>query len=58
PLPYLVGGAFVALLFLLCCCWCFCKRCCRKKKKKEGKKGLKGQVDLKTVQMLGGIQRK
>ncbi|XP_071824646.1 synaptotagmin-1-like isoform X2 [Apostichopus japonicus] len=53
PLPYLVGGAFVALLFLLCCCWCFCKRCCRKKKKKEGKKGLKGQVDLKTVQMLG-----
>lgn len=53
PLPYLVGGAFVAILFLLCCCYCFCKRCCRKKKKKEGKKGLKGPVDLKTVQMLG-----
>ncbi|XP_046550369.1 synaptotagmin-1 isoform X2 [Haliotis rubra] len=43
-----------ALLFLLCCTYCVCKRCCcKKRKKKEGKKGLKGAVDLKSVQLLG-----
>ncbi|KAK7108304.1 synaptotagmin-1 isoform X2 [Littorina saxatilis] len=42
-----------ALLILSCCFYCLCKRCCRKRKKKEGKKGLKGAVDLKSVQLLG-----
>jgi len=44
----------IGFLVLLCCLICICKSCCcRKKKKKEGKKGLKGGVDLRTVQMLG-----
>ncbi|XP_059157648.1 synaptotagmin-1 isoform X2 [Physella acuta] len=42
-----------ALLFLICTVYCVCRRCCRKRKKKEGKKGLKGAVDLKSVQLLG-----
>ncbi|XP_030843625.1 synaptotagmin-1-like isoform X3 [Strongylocentrotus purpuratus] len=56
PLPTwaVVAIAIVAGLILLCCCFCICKKCCcKKRKKKEGKKGLKGAVDLKSVQMLG-----
>ena len=46
--------AIVAGLILLCCCICMCKYCCyRRKKSKDAKKGLKGVVDLKSVQMLG-----
>ncbi|BFZ24713.1 hypothetical protein BsWGS_27751 [Bradybaena similaris] len=41
------------ILLLSCCLFCLCRRCCRKRKKKEGKKGLKGAVDLKSVQLLG-----
>lgn len=48
----LIGAG--VLLVLGCCCYCICKRCiCRKKKKKEGKKGLKGAVDLRNVALLG-----
>ncbi|XP_063402531.1 synaptotagmin-1-like isoform X1 [Mytilus trossulus] len=48
----LIGAG--VLLVLSCCCYCICKRCiCRKKKKKEGKKGLKGAVDLRNVALLG-----
>ena len=48
----LIGAG--TLLILSCCCYCICKRCiCRKKKKKEGKKGLKGAVDLRNVALLG-----
>ncbi|XP_055954893.1 synaptotagmin-1 [Patella vulgata] len=46
-----------ALLILVCCTYCMCKRCCRKRKKKEGKKGLKGAVDLKSVQLLGNAYK-
>nr|WDE41110.1 synaptotagmin 1 [Schizocardium californicum] len=56
PLPMwaIIAIGIVAGLLLLCCCICICKKCiCKKKKKKEGKKGLKGAVDLKSVQMLG-----
>ncbi|XP_063970003.1 synaptotagmin-2-like [Lytechinus pictus] len=56
PLPTwaVIAIAIVAGLILLCCCFCICKKCCcKKRKKKEGKKGLKGAVDLKSVQMLG-----
>jgi len=56
PLPpwAIIAIGIVAGLLLLCCCICICKKCiCKKKKKKEGKKGLKGAVDLKSVQMLG-----
>ncbi|XP_070544656.1 synaptotagmin-1-like isoform X2 [Ptychodera flava] len=54
PMPAIIAIAVVAGLLLLCCCICICKKCCcKKKKKKEGKKGLKGAVDLKSVQMLG-----
>ncbi|XP_076466121.1 synaptotagmin-1-like isoform X4 [Babylonia areolata] len=46
-----------ALLVLSCCFYCICKRCCGKRKKKEGKKGLKGAVDLKSVQLLGNAYK-
>ncbi|XP_022111830.1 synaptotagmin-1-like isoform X2 [Acanthaster planci] len=60
PLPMwaIILIAIVAGLLLLCCCGCICvKCCCKKKKKKEGKKGLKGAVDLKSVQMLGAAYK-
>ncbi|XP_036368181.1 synaptotagmin-1 isoform X2 [Octopus sinensis] len=41
------------LLFLVCAAYCCCKRICRRRKKKDGKKGLKGAVDLRSVQILG-----
>jgi len=48
----------VAALILLCCCICVCKYCCyRRKKSKDAKKGLKGVVDLKSVQMLGNAYK-
>ncbi|XP_071493645.1 synaptotagmin-1-like isoform X2 [Diadema antillarum] len=56
PLPTwaVVAIAIAAGLILLCCCFCICKKCCcKKRKKKDAKKGLKGAVDLKSVQMLG-----
>ncbi|XP_017763708.1 PREDICTED: synaptotagmin 1 isoform X2 [Eufriesea mexicana] len=34
-------------------CFCCIRRCCRKRRSKDGKKGLKGAVDLKSVQLLG-----
>ncbi|XP_074661026.1 synaptotagmin-1-like isoform X1 [Tubulanus polymorphus] len=52
PLWATITIAVVAVLLLLCCCICICKKCC-KRKRKEGKKGLKGAVDLKSVQILG-----
>jgi hypothetical protein len=45
----------VASLLLLCTiliCICRCC-CCRKKKDGDGKKGLKGTVDLNAVKLLG-----
>lgn len=46
--------AIAAGLILLCCLICICRYCCcRRKKAKDAKKGLKGVVDLKSVQMLG-----
>ncbi|XP_077864938.1 synaptotagmin 1 isoform X2 [Saccoglossus kowalevskii] len=54
PMWAIIAIAIVAGLLLLCCCFCICKKCiCKKRKKKEGKKGLKGAVDLKSVSMLG-----
>ena len=55
PLWAVVLIGIVALLLLLCCCYCICKKCiCKKRKKgKDAKKGLKGAVDLKSVQLLG-----
>jgi len=54
PLWSIILIAIIAGLVFLCLLICICKACCcKKKKKKEGKKGLKGVVDLKTVQMLG-----
>ena len=53
PFWAVIAIAVVAVLILLCCCICVCKYCCRRKKSKDSKKGLKGVVDLKSVQMLG-----
>ncbi|XP_033207264.1 synaptotagmin 1 isoform X2 [Belonocnema kinseyi] len=38
-------------------CFCCVRRCCRKRRSKDGKKGLKGAVDLKSVQLLGGTYK-
>ncbi|GAB6026379.1 Arf guanine nucleotide exchange factor syt1 [Chamberlinius hualienensis] len=48
-------GIVGAILFL-CICFCCCKRWYRKRRK-EGKKGLKGAVDLKSVQLLGNAYK-
>ncbi|XP_013780479.1 synaptotagmin-1-like isoform X2 [Limulus polyphemus] len=40
----------------LCVCYCCIKRWCRKRKK-DSKKGLKGVVDLKGVQILGNAHK-
>lgn len=55
PIPFwsVICIAIVAALILLCCLICTCKYCCRRRKSKDSKKGLKGVVDLKSVQMLG-----
>lgn len=55
PLPMwaIIMIAIVALLIMICCCVCICKKCCKKRKGKDAKKGLKGAVDLKSVQLLG-----
>lgn len=45
----------VVLLFLVICVCCI-KRCCRRRRK-DGKKGLKGAVDLKSVQLLGNAYK-
>ncbi|KAL1414167.1 hypothetical protein MTO96_007649 [Rhipicephalus appendiculatus] len=45
----------VALL-LLCICFCCLRRWCRRRKK-DAKKGLKGAVDLKGVQLLGNAYK-
>lgn len=59
PIWALILIAAGAILFLICCCYCVCKRCiCKKRKKKEGKKGLKGPVDLKAVQLIGASLKK
>ncbi|PRD36679.1 UNVERIFIED_CONTAM: Syt1 [Trichonephila clavipes] len=49
-----VIAIFIAIGALcLCICYCCFKRVC-KRKKKDSKKSLKGAVDLKSVQLLGG----
>nr|WDE41106.1 synaptotagmin [Phoronopsis harmeri] len=56
PLPVwaVITIAVVVLLLILVICVCICKKCCcKKRKKKDGKKGGKGVVDLKSVQLLG-----
>ncbi|CAN7995660.1 unnamed protein product [Ixodes hexagonus] len=45
----------VALL-LVCICFCCLRRWCRRRKK-DAKKGLKGAVDLKGVQLLGNAYK-
>jgi len=42
--------ALVILVIALCCI----RRCCKKRRTgKDGKKGQKGAVDMKSVQLLG-----
>ncbi|CAK9805599.1 Synaptotagmin 1 [Anthophora plagiata] len=38
-------------------CFCCVRRWCRKRRSKDGKKGLKGAVDLKSVQLLGSTYK-
>ena len=51
-LPFTVV-ALVILLIAFCCI----RRCCRKRRPKDAKKGLKGAVDLKSVQLLGNAYK-
>jgi len=46
-----------ALVIVLICCGCLCKMCWKRRKDKTFKKGLKGAVDLKSVQMLGSTMK-
>jgi len=47
----------VALMILICCCGCLIRMCWKRRKSKDFKKGLKGAVDLKSVQMLGSAMK-
>ncbi|XP_032691126.1 synaptotagmin 1 isoform X2 [Odontomachus brunneus] len=44
-------------VIILGICFCCIRRCCRKRRTKDGKKGLKGAVDLKSVQLLGSTYK-
>ncbi|KAG7204490.1 hypothetical protein KM043_004920 [Ampulex compressa] len=44
-------------IVILGICLCCIRRCCRKRRSKDGKKGLKGAVDLKSVQLLGSTYK-
>ncbi|XP_077256254.1 synaptotagmin 1 isoform X2 [Temnothorax americanus] len=44
-------------IIVLGICFCCIRRCCRKRRSKDGKKGLKGAVDLKSVQLLGSTYK-
>ncbi|CAG7732423.1 unnamed protein product [Allacma fusca] len=44
-------------LLILSICFCCIRRCFRKRRTKDGKKGLKGAVDLKSVQLLGNAYK-
>jgi synaptotagmin-1 len=58
PLWGLICIAVVAGLLFICCIICVCKYCCCKRKRpRDAKKGLKGVVDLKQVQMLGAAYK-
>ncbi|XP_071454840.1 synaptotagmin 1 isoform X2 [Hetaerina americana] len=49
----IIAVCVVVLGILFCCI----RRCCRKRRTKDGKKGLKGAVDLKSVQLLGSAYK-
>ncbi|XP_047999621.1 synaptotagmin 1 isoform X2 [Leguminivora glycinivorella] len=49
----LVGVAVVVLGICFCCI----RRCFRKRRSKDGKKGMKGVVDLKSVQLIGSAYK-
>jgi hypothetical protein len=49
----LTAVALVLLLIVFCCI----RRCCRKRRPKDAKKGAKGAVDLKSVQLLGNAYK-
>jgi len=42
----------IALLIILACCGCLIRMCWKRRKDKQFKKGVKGAVDMKSVQML------
>jgi len=44
-------------LILLLITFCCIRRCCRKRRPKDAKKGAKGAVDLKSVQLLGNAYK-
>lgn len=55
---FLPSYAWVAVsVVVLGICFCCIRRCCRKRRSKDGKKGLKGAVDLKSVQLLGSTYK-
>ncbi|XP_063240457.1 synaptotagmin 1 isoform X2 [Bacillus rossius redtenbacheri] len=56
--PWAVVAIIVGVcLLFLCICVCCIRRCCKKRRTKDGKKGLKGAVDLKSVQLLGSAYK-
>ncbi|CAD1475908.1 unnamed protein product, partial [Heterotrigona itama] len=57
PTWALVAILIAVLVVVLGICFCCIRRCCRKRRSKDGKKGLKGAVDLKSVQLLGSTYK-
>lgn len=53
----LVAILIAVSVVVLGICFCCIRRCCRKRRSKDGKKGLKGAVDLKSVQLLGSTYK-
>ena len=41
-----------ALVIIIACCGCLIRMCWKRRKDKQFKKGVKGAVDMKSVQML------
>lgn len=52
---YCIGIAVGLILLLIT--FCCIRRCCRKRRPKDAKKGAKGAVDLKSVQLLGNAYK-
>ncbi|XP_046440576.1 synaptotagmin 1-like isoform X6 [Daphnia pulex] len=50
-------GMPVWALYCIGIAFCCIRRCCRKRRPKDAKKGLKGAVDLKSVQLLGNAYK-
>jgi synaptotagmin-1 len=57
PILAVIAIGVTALIIIFICCGCLCKMCWKRRKDKNFKKGLKGAVDMRSVQMLGSAMK-